>query len=191
MSDVDTKLAETADAEDIAAVEAQLAGMSKHAAEQVERHLDEMPASVTIEEVQHEIDRANAAAEAVREAQELRHEQVQEILQGDLSRAHDLAGEREYQVQIAEDQGDSVDHPLIEARADVAALSWAAHEQSIADDHAASAAAYDAVGDHEHAEQYGDMADDHAESASDHADTATHDDASDSGSDVDTTQTDG
>lgn len=191
MADVDEKLAATADPEDIAAVEVQLAGMSRHAAEQVERHLDAVPATATIEEVQHEIDRANAAADAVREAQELRHEQVQEILNGDLSRAHDLAGDREYQVRIAEDQGDSVDHPLVEARADVAALSWAAHEQSIAHDHAASAATYDAVGDHDHAEQYGDMADDHADSASDHADTAAHDDTSDSSSDVDTTQTDG
>jgi len=83
-----------------------------------------------------------------------------------------------------------VDRTLVQAQQDTAALSWGAHEQSIADDHAASSVSYAASGDHEHASQYAEQAEHHDAQASTYADTATHS-SSDDSSTVDTTQTEG
>lgn len=191
MEELDIKLAEVSDQENVAAIEGQLASMSQQAVDQVERHLDGQP-NLTSDDVQREIDRANAAEDAMLDAQRLRHEQEERIESGDMRGAHDLAQAREYELTIADDQGAQVDRPWVQAQQDVAALGWSAHEQSIADDHAVSAAAYSAVGDDEHAAQYAERADDHAETATAYADAASDDDASDSdGSQVDTTQTEG
>lgn len=192
MEDLEVKLAEVSDQENVDAIEGQLASMSQQAVEQVERHLDGQP-NLTSDDVQHEIDRANAAEDAMIDAQHLRHEQDAHIASGDLRGAQDLAQAREYELTIADDQGASVDRPWVQAQQDVAALSWGAHEQSIADDHAVSAASYAAAGDDDNASAYADRADDHAETATAYADAASDDDAADSddSSQVDTTQTEG
>ena len=192
MEDLDVKLADVVDQQNIPAIEGQLAAMSQGAVDQVQRHLDDRPPSTT-DDVQREIDRAHAAEDAMTEAQRLQHEQDARIADGDLRGAHDLADARGYQLSIADDQGALVDRPLVQAQQDVAALSWGAHEQSIAADQAASATSYAASGDGDHASQYAEQATHHYDSASSHADAASHDDSS-AGSDsssVDTTQAEG
>ena len=189
MSDLDVKLADSPDLASVAAIEAQLAGMSQQAVHQVEHELDGRSV-VSTAEVQLEIDRAKAADDALMESSRLRHEQEEHIASGDFRGAHDLADARAYELTIAAEQGATVDRTLVQALQDTAALSWGAHEQSIATDHAVSSSSYAASGDHELASQYAEQAAHHETSASSYADTASHS-SGDDNSAVDTTQTEG
>ncbi len=189
MSDLEVKLADAPDQANVGAIEVQLAGMSQQAVNQVEHQLEER-STISTADVQLEIDRAKVADEALIESSRLRHEQEEHIASGDLRGAHDLAEARAYELTIADDQGAMVDRTLVQAQHDTTALSWGAHEQAIADDHAASAASYAASGDHEHAAQYAEQAEHHETNASTYADSASHSSSNDSSA-VDTTQTEG
>ena len=190
MDEFEIKLADVTDQDNVPALEAQLAGLSQFEHDQVMHHLDES-APKTTDDVQAEITRAQAAEDALLEAQHLRSEQEAKIAEGDLHGAKELGDNREYYLKAAEENGVSADHTMIEAQHDTMALDWAAHHQDIAEDNANSAASYAAVGDADHAAQYADTAASHADTSAGYVDTTSHDTsaAATSSTTVDTTQT--
>ncbi|MEZ5994594.1 MAG: hypothetical protein R3C25_02475 [Hyphomonadaceae bacterium] len=112
---------------------------------------------------------AQAAEDAREEAEYYQSEQAKAADAGDWEKAEEMAQNAEYAMEEVKDHGgDVADSEIIEAQYDQMNLENADYHQEIADDNAASAAAYAAEGDLDTAQIYADGAADHAGVAADY-----------------------
>ncbi|MGE0531591.1 MAG: hypothetical protein AB7G40_04530 [Hyphomonadaceae bacterium] len=113
------------------------------------------------------------AEEKREEAELFQAEQAKAVEAGDWEKAEEMAEKAEYAMEEVKDHGgDVADSEILEAQYDQMELENADYHQEIADDNAASAAAYAAEGDLETAEIYAESAVDEAATAADYGSMA-------------------
>ncbi|MDQ6827942.1 MAG: hypothetical protein M3081_03655 [Gemmatimonadota bacterium] len=153
--------------------------------------LGHVPTQEEIDQIAHDAvlgDAHRVAADA------LQHEQAIKAEEHDYAGAQDLNTKAGYELHEADHLGTNVEHTLVAAEKEGAALANASLHQEIANDHAVDAAAYAASGDPYHAADSAHLADDHATVASDYGHQGDHGGSSaihDSSHDTVPTETDG
>lgn len=150
-----------------------LSGLNQHEHDQVMEAIHDI-APATQDELNHLVEQAQEADAHRVQAEELQHEQSQAAERGDFDHAHELAGNAAYELTAAADHGAAVDHPLVEAQKETAALDNADWHQAIAHEAAHDAGTYAATGDTSHADAYADVAGSHASTAADYGHAGDH-----------------
>lgn len=153
--------------------------------------LGHVPTQEEIDQIAHDAvigDQHRVAADA------LQHEQAIKVEEHDYAAAQELNTKAGYELHEAHDVGTNVEHTMVAAEKEGAALGWAGLNQEVAHDQAVDAASYAASGDAAHAADSAQHAADHESTASDYGHQADHGGASaihDSSHDVVPTETDG
>ncbi len=153
--------------------------------------LGHVPTQEEIDQIAHDAvlgDQHRVAADA------LQHEQAIKAEEHDYKGAEDLNTKAGYELHEADHLGTNVEHTLVAAEKEGAALGNASWQQEIAHAQVDDAAAYAASGDATHAADSAHQAADHATTATDYGHQGDHGGSSmvhDSSHDVAPTETDG